>query len=101
MTEQAHRTERDSMGEIEVPADRYWGAQTQRSLEHFDIGRDTFVMGRPIIRAFGLLKKAAAQANTDLGELSLGPEQCLCTIGLRIQIHRRDRCDGQRQVADA
>ena len=74
MTEQAHRTERDSMGEIEVPADRYWGAQTQRSLEHFDIGRDTFVMGRPIIRAFGLLKKAAAQANTELGELSLGPE---------------------------
>ena len=62
------------MGEIEVPADRYWGAQTQRSLEHFDIGRDTFVMGRPIIRAFGLLKKAAAQANTELGELSLGPE---------------------------
>ena len=40
------RTERDTMGAVEVPADRYWGAQTQRSLEHFDIGRDTFVWGR-------------------------------------------------------
>ena len=50
------RTERDTMGAIEVPADRYWGAQTQRSLEHFDIGRDTFVWGRPVIRGLGLLK---------------------------------------------
>ncbi|MFX0539312.1 class II fumarate hydratase [Ornithinimicrobium sp. Y1847] len=63
------RSERDSMGEIEVPADRYWGAQTQRSLGNFDIGRDTFVWGRPMIRALGLLKKAAARANADLGEL--------------------------------
>ena len=50
------RRETDSMGPIEVPAQRYWGAQTQRSLEHFDIGRDTFVWGRPIIRALGILK---------------------------------------------
>ncbi|MBR7743983.1 class II fumarate hydratase [Phycicoccus sp. BSK3Z-2] len=63
------RTERDTMGEIEVPAGRYWGAQTQRSLEHFDIGRDTFVWGRPVVRGLGLLKKAAAQANRDLGLL--------------------------------
>ena len=63
------RTETDSMGAVEVPADRYWGAQTQRSLEHFDIGRDTFVWGRPMIRAFGVLKKAAARANAELGVL--------------------------------
>ena len=63
----ATRTERDTMGPVEVPDDRYWGAQTQRSLEHFHIGRDTFVWGRPVIRALGLLKKAAAQANADLG----------------------------------
>ncbi len=63
------RTERDTMGAVEVPADRYWGAQTQRSLEHFDIGRDTFVWGRAVVRGLGLLKQAAARANTDLGLL--------------------------------
>ncbi|MCE1179355.1 MAG: class II fumarate hydratase [Micrococcales bacterium] len=70
--EQTPRTERDSMGAIEVPADRYWGAQTQRSLEHFDIGRDTFVWGRPMVRALGILKRAAAEANAELGELDPG-----------------------------
>ena len=49
------RTETDSMGTIEVPAEHYWGAQTQRSLHHFNIGPDR--MTRPVIRAFGLLKK--------------------------------------------
>ena len=63
------RHESDSMGTIEVESDRYWGAQTQRSLGNFDIGRDTFVWGRPMIRALGVLKKAAAQANAELGEL--------------------------------
>ncbi|WP_370890388.1 class II fumarate hydratase [Janibacter sp. GXQ6167] len=63
------RTETDSMGQIEVPSDRYWGAQTERSLENFDIGRDTFVWGRSMIRALGLLKKAAAQANAELDQL--------------------------------
>ncbi len=63
------RRETDSLGAVDVPADRYWGAQTERSLHHFDIGRDTFVWGRPMIRALGLLKKAAAQANVELGEL--------------------------------
>ena len=57
------------MGTIEVQSDRYWGAQTQRSLGNFDIGRDTFVWGRPMIRALGVLKKAAAQANAELGQL--------------------------------
>ncbi|MGH8988976.1 MAG: class II fumarate hydratase [Acidimicrobiales bacterium] len=63
----ATRIETDSMGEIEVPADRYWGAQTQRSLQHFAIGQD--VMPRPLIRAIGILKEAAALVNADLGKL--------------------------------
>src|SRR3989454_4679939 len=64
---QQTRTETDSMGAVEVPSDKYWGAQTQRSLLHFDIGHD--VMPREMIRAFGLLKKAAALVNQDLGKL--------------------------------
>ena len=64
-----YRTETDSMGAIEVPADRYWGAQTERSLRHFPIGTTRFCWQRPVIRALGLLKKAAAQANGQLGEL--------------------------------
>ena len=63
----ATRTETDSMGPIEVPADRYWGAQTARSLVHFSIGDD--VMPREIIRAFGILKEASARANAELGKL--------------------------------
>ena len=63
------RIETDSMGEVEVANDRYWGAQTQRSIRNFPIGQDTFVWGRPIIRALGILKKGAAQANAELGEL--------------------------------
>ena len=62
------RKETDSMGEIEVAADRYWGAQTERSLHHFHIGEEHFT--RPMIRAFGLLKKAAAAVNGQLGTLS-------------------------------
>jgi fumarate hydratase class II len=61
------RTETDSMGAIEVPADRYWGAQTERSLHHFNIGDDR--MPREMIRALGILKKAAAQVNEELGKL--------------------------------
>ena len=61
------RLESDSMGKIEVPNDRYYGAQTARSLIHFDIGRDT--MPPELIRAFGILKKAAALVNQDLGKL--------------------------------
>ena len=63
------RIEKDSMGEVEVPAEHYWGAQTQRSLHNFEIGRDTFVWGRDMIRALGTLKKSAALANKELGEL--------------------------------
>ncbi|MDV3240139.1 MAG: class II fumarate hydratase [Gammaproteobacteria bacterium] len=65
----ASRTETDSMGAIDVPADRYWGAQTQRSIRNFPIGVARFRWQRPVIRALGILKKAAAQANAELGEL--------------------------------
>jgi len=66
------RTESDSMGKIEVPVDRYYGAQTARSLIHFAIGKDT--MPPELIRSFGILKKAAALVNRDLGKLS--EEKC-------------------------
>src|ERR1043166_7857623 len=68
MVENATRIESDSMGKIEVPSNVYWGAQTQRSLLHFDIGRD--VMPPELIRAFGILKKAWPLVNQDLGKLS-------------------------------
>jgi fumarate hydratase class II len=64
---QKTRTESDSMGKMEVPADRYYGAQTARSLIHFAIGKDT--MPPELISAFGVLKKAAALVNQDLGKL--------------------------------
>ena len=57
----AFRTETDSMGAVEVPADKLWGAQTQRSLEHFSIGKD--LMPAELIRAYAVLKKAAARVN--------------------------------------
>lgn len=62
------RIESDSMGDIEVPADKYWGAQTERSLHHFNIGKD--IMPREVTHAFGILKKAAALTNLELGKLS-------------------------------
>jgi fumarate hydratase class II len=65
MSTTSHRTERDTMGTIEVPADRYWGAQTQRSFQNFEIGDET--MRRPLIRAIGLVKQSAAEVNAALG----------------------------------
>src|SRR5215469_16057114 len=57
------RTESDSLGEVKVPADKLWGAQTQRSLEHFSIGKD--LIPREMITSYAILKKAAAAANHD------------------------------------
>ena len=65
-----HRIETDTMGELQVPVDKYWGAQTQRSLENFKIGGVDMKMPIEIIHAFAVLKKAAAQANHELGVLS-------------------------------
>lgn len=70
------RTESDSMGNIQVPADKYWGAQTQRSLHHFDIGDDR--MPKPLIRAFGILKKSAALANAALDNLPQDKADLIC-----------------------
>ena len=63
------RIETDSMGEVAVPADRYWGAQTQRSIHNFPIGVERFRWQAPLITSLGILKKAAAMANGDLGQL--------------------------------
>ena len=63
-----YRIEKDTMGEMKVPADRYWAAQTQRSKENFKIGGE--IMPREITHAFGILKKAAARANNKLGKIS-------------------------------
>jgi fumarate hydratase class II len=64
------RIEHDALGDVAVPAAHLWGAQTERSVENFPIGRDRFRWGRPVIRAFGLLKRAAAEANRELGVLA-------------------------------
>lgn len=75
----AYRIETDSMGEIAVPADRYWGAQTQRSLEHFPIG-PAGSMPIEIVRAFGALKKAAALANLEHGLLSGAKAEAIAAV---------------------
>jgi fumarate hydratase class II len=59
------RLEKDTFGDIQVPADRYWGAQTQRSIQNFDIGGAQERMPIPLIRSFGILKKAAALVNME------------------------------------
>src|SRR5438128_7283056 len=63
------RIEEDALGNVEVPADHLWGAQTQRSHLNFPIGVERYHWGRPVIRALGILKKCAALANEELGEL--------------------------------
>ena len=63
------RMEHDSLGDVAVPTDHLWGAQTQRSIQNFPIGVDRFGWGRPVIRALGILKKCCAQANGELGTL--------------------------------
>ncbi|KAJ8597001.1 fumarate hydratase [Rhizopogon salebrosus TDB-379] len=67
MSNQSFRTERDTFGELQVPADRYWGAQTQRSLQNFDIGGPSQRLPPPLIKAFGVLKKAASIVNVSYG----------------------------------
>lgn len=74
-----YRIEHDTMGQVKVPTDRYWGAQTARSLEHFKIG-DSASMPKPIIRAFAQLKKAAAMTNCELGVLSEDKMKRIATV---------------------
>jgi len=75
MAENDYRVERDSLGEIRVPADAYWGAQTQRAVENFPISDATF--GRRFVRALGVVKKAAARANRDLGTVPEDKADCI------------------------
>src|ERR1700677_3509002 len=72
------RTETDSLGEVRVPADKLWGAQTQRSLEHFSIGKD--LMPREMIAAYSILKKAAANANHAGGRLEDTPRNLIAQV---------------------
>jgi fumarate hydratase class II len=74
MTE--YRIEKDTMGEMKVPADKYWGAQTERSFENFKVGHEK--MPKEIIKAFAILKKSAAMANNELGKLD--DERASCII---------------------
>ena len=76
-----YRIEHDSMGQIQVPADKYWGAQTQRSVENFPIGVGLEPMPREIIHAFGILKKAAALANHTLRPEKMTEEKCRLICG--------------------
>ena len=74
------RIEKDTMGPVEVPADKYWGAQTQRSKQNFTIGGDLMRMPEEIIRAFGILKKASALTNQELGVLSKEKSEIICRV---------------------
>ncbi len=68
ISEAGFRVDHDALGDVHVPADKYWGAQTQRSVMNFPIGVERFKWGRPVIKAFGILKKCAALANLELGQ---------------------------------
>jgi fumarate hydratase, class II len=83
------RTETDSMGEIEVSASHYWGAQTQRSLHHFDIGKD--IMPSELTHAFGILKKAAAMTNLELGKLPEGKASLIIDAAEEVACGQLDR----------
>lgn len=84
----AFRVESDTMGKIEVPQDRYWGAQTQRSLKYFAIGEDT--MPPVLIRAFGVLKRAAAEVNRDLGLLKPEVAELVVRAATEVMENRLD-----------
>lgn len=75
MSDQDHRIEQDSLGEVQVPADAYWGAQTQRAIENFPVSSVTF--DRRFVRALGIVKKSAARANRDLGHLDDEKAECI------------------------
>ncbi|KAG6842557.1 hypothetical protein C0991_000083 [Blastosporella zonata] len=83
-SKEQYRIEKDTFGDLQVPADRYWGAQTQRSLQNFDIGGPTERLPPPLIKAFGIVKKAASIVNVTYG---LDPK-----IGNAIQQAADDVC---------
>jgi fumarate hydratase class II len=73
----AFREEKDTFGPIKVPADKLWAAQTQRSMQNFEIAKDTDRMPIPLMRAFGILKKCAAKVN-----IQYGLDQKICSFQL-------------------
>ncbi len=83
------RTETDSMGPIEVSAEHYWGAQTQRSLQHFAIGDNKMPLA--VIHAFGILKEATAKANLNLGLLSKDKAELIISAAKEVQSGRYDK----------
>ena len=82
----ATRTETDSFGPLEVPADKYWGAQTQRSLGNFKIGNET--MPLPLIRALGIVKMAAAKANMQLDNLNTETGEAIVKAATEVAMAR-------------
>src|SRR3546814_542827 len=84
----ATRTESDSFGPVEVPADAYWGAQTQRSIENFPIGGER--MPPPLIHAFGLIKQAAAYVNAELGVLDNNLAPSIMDAAAEVAAGKRD-----------
>ncbi len=85
-----HRTEKDTMGEVKVPAERYWGAQTQRSLENFDIGGAAARMPLEVIYAFAILKKSAAETNHALGVLAQEKARVIAQVSDEILAGKHD-----------
>ncbi len=88
MSNPTTRTETDTFGPIEVPADRYWGAQTQRSLQNFAIGEER--MPRPLVHALGLIKQAAAGVNADLGLIEPRLAQAIAEAAAEVADGRHD-----------
>ena len=86
--DRATRTETDTFGPIEVPADHYWGAQTQRSLQNFTIGDER--MPAPIVHALGVVKQAAALANAELGLLEPRLAEAIATAAAEVAAGKRD-----------
>jgi fumarate hydratase class II len=76
----SYRIESDTMGPVNVPADKYWGAQTQRSIQNFTIGGENAKMPIEIIRAFAILKKSAALTNAELGVLSAEKAEIIAKV---------------------
>ncbi|MGN6353697.1 MAG: lyase family protein, partial [Parafilimonas sp.] len=75
-----YRIEKDTMGEVKVPANVYWGAQTERSVENFKIAQEINKMPKPVIEAFAYLKKAAALANFELGVLPAEKKDAIAAV---------------------
>ncbi|MDR2653434.1 MAG: class II fumarate hydratase, partial [Prevotellaceae bacterium] len=84
------RIEKDTMGEVKVPANVYWGAQTQRSIENFKIARDINRMPKEIIEGFAYLKKAAALTNLELGAISKEKAELIAQVCDEILEHKLD-----------